>query len=747
MNLPKVAGVLSDSSKLAFDDLDQTVSKLIHLISITDDFLNLDNWTETDADEKVNLSGGVITLDGSGSAFNTHGLYRTSGITRATGYMELKAKYGTIGITNWLQFSANNSAAIPNGNVGGQICFYGGTASTIQVYHAVSIVDTTPISADTFYTFRLYIGKSLNGTSYKFIRATIQGGAYTNETEIAKCDGTTSEVASTFYPTIARYASNPGSLTSVKEFRWYSGYATDGPYTTFTHDAGSGKTFDNFDMTDLAMPASMASTNLKFAYYFGDDPDGAISSWYTLANFNALGKITGRYRYIKVAVQNNSDGSTQAYAAKPNSDTATDGCGDFPSVANTFDNDTVQGTTGTGKAPAAGKVMADAGNFGPGAATTPTLPLNKVAPSNGGTMDLPSIGNVRDNDTLETITGTLSSDKILKSNSTPGNYNDDNLSVGNVRPVAFGLSQTGDLSNLAATDTAYDTLETTRNSGAAVGIIKSGETIVQKGTSYLGTYSGGGATAPDAPAAFSVTTRSDTKLRIWIPFTANAAWFDVYRATSELGSYSKINSSNVTATYYDDATCSAATEYWYKLKAVNTAGESAFSSAQKGTTDNADCIISMTTADMVSALQNITTANDYNTNIITVEQERIAERINDRLPMIEVCGPVVSIRRDDAAAQTGGDYYEAMYLLVYKELVNDENLSTEPATQRMDNVGADIIKALMDDHTRGGRAINTEVTDVYYNMDTMKNEIPIFCVNVEVTIKTIIDSFDPYKIG
>jgi head-tail adaptor len=77
--------------------------------------------------------------------------------------------------------------------------------------------------------------------------------------------------------------------------------------------------------------------------------------------------------------------------------------------------------------------------------------------------DLPDVGNVRDTDTVGGSAGTLSSDKVLKSNTTPGNYNDDNLSVGNIRPVAFGLSQTGTLANLAASDAAYVSLEATRN--------------------------------------------------------------------------------------------------------------------------------------------------------------------------------------------------------------------------------------------------------------------------------------------
>jgi hypothetical protein len=51
--------------------------------------------------------------------------------------------------------------------------------------------------------------------------------------------------------------------------------------------------------------------------------------------------------------------------------------------------------------------------------------------------------------------------QVLKS--AGGNYNDDNLAVGNVRPVAFGLSQTGTLANLVATDAAYVALEEARN--------------------------------------------------------------------------------------------------------------------------------------------------------------------------------------------------------------------------------------------------------------------------------------------
>lgn len=128
--------------------------------------------------------------------------------------------------------------------------------------------------------------------------------------------------------------------------------------------------------------------------------------------------------------------------------------------------------------------------------------VNKVAPSDTllgvtGTLDLPAIGNVRDTDTLETVAGTLSSDKILKSNATgsgAGNYDDDNLSVGNVRPVLFGLAQTGTLANLLATDAAYVTLEESRNNdnGTVAADINAGHSVKIRNVTIDGSDAGGG---------------------------------------------------------------------------------------------------------------------------------------------------------------------------------------------------------------------------------------------------------------
>lgn len=138
---------------------------------------------------------------------------------------------------------------------------------------------------------------------------------------------------------------------------------------------------------------------------------------------------------------------------------------------------------------------------------TATFPLlSKVSPNGSllgvtGTQDLPVVGNLRDTDTLEGNVGTLLSDKILKSNATgsgAGNYDDDNLSVGNVRPVAFGLSQTGDLSNLVATDAAYVTLENSRNNdnGTVEADINTGKSVKIRNVTITGSDTGGSCDYP-----------------------------------------------------------------------------------------------------------------------------------------------------------------------------------------------------------------------------------------------------------
>jgi hypothetical protein len=101
-----------------------------------------------------------------------------------------------------------------------------------------------------------------------------------------------------------------------------------------------------------------------------------------------------------------------------------------------------------------------------------------------------------------------------------------------------------------------------------------------------GQWWGGGGGTPDVPAGVTANTSSASAILVSWNFTANAAYFDVYRSATQGGTYAKINSSNVTALSYSDTGRSPNTQYYYKVKAVDSAGlnPSAFSDYAYATT-------------------------------------------------------------------------------------------------------------------------------------------------------------------
>jgi len=113
------------------------------------------------------------------------------------------------------------------------------------------------------------------------------------------------------------------------------------------------------------------------------------------------------------------------------------------------------------------------------------------------------------------VPGTLSSNKILKSNATgdgAGSFNDDNLGVGNVRPVAFGVGLTGTLANLVATDAAYAALEAARNNKtAAAADIKVGKSVTIAAVTTDGAYS---LTPPGQPSFSAAPTAGDGQVTL-----------------------------------------------------------------------------------------------------------------------------------------------------------------------------------------------------------------------------------------
>jgi hypothetical protein len=160
----------------------------------------------------------------------------------------------------------------------------------------------------------------------------------------------------------------------------------------------------------------------------------------------------------------------------------------------------------------------------------------------------------------------------------------------------------------------------------------------------------------------------------------------------------------------------------------------------------ADSITSLITANVVTSVAAITTANHYNTNVAYCEQERLSDRTNNRYPRVEVLGPAITINRDQG--QTQADSYELEYTLLYKAKLSDDAIATEePIPQQTDNVAPDLIKGIMADHTRGGYAITTEPTETYYTIDIGPDGEALFMIVLTFKVITFVDFKDPYVKG
>ena len=87
---------------------------------------------------------------------------------------------------------------------------------------------------------------------------------------------------------------------------------------------------------------------------------------------------------------------------------------------------------------------------------------------------------------------------------------------------------------------------------------------------------------PAAPVVKIGNSASSGKPQLTWNAVSGATSYKVYRATSQKGTYSLLGT--VTATSYTNTGAKAGTTYWYKVKAVNSAGESAYSNVVSGKT-------------------------------------------------------------------------------------------------------------------------------------------------------------------
>lgn len=94
-----------------------------------------------------------------------------------------------------------------------------------------------------------------------------------------------------------------------------------------------------------------------------------------------------------------------------------------------------------------------------------------------------------------------------------------------------------------------------------------------------------GATIPSAPSGLTATAISKTQINLsWNDNSDNETGFMIERKTGDSGSYELIGTTNSDISVYSDTGLTQNTRYYYRVKAYNEIGESAYSNEAKATT-------------------------------------------------------------------------------------------------------------------------------------------------------------------
>ena len=92
-------------------------------------------------------------------------------------------------------------------------------------------------------------------------------------------------------------------------------------------------------------------------------------------------------------------------------------------------------------------------------------------------------------------------------------------------------------------------------------------------------------TPPEAPSNAAASATSSSAIRVtWTDNSSNEDGFQVQRGASAAGPFAQVGTTGPGAATYDDGGLAAATTYYYRVRAVNTAGNSGWSNVASATT-------------------------------------------------------------------------------------------------------------------------------------------------------------------
>ena len=205
-------------------------------------------------------------------------------------------------------------------------------------------------------------------------------------------------------------------------------------------------------------------------------------------------------------------------------------------------------------------------------------------------------------------------------------------------------ASTANLSGITPDPDGSVTFTMSKAAGSQVGYLN--------GFTFESTYQAG--TAPAAPRNVVVAFATNHVDVTWIDAPFNEDGFDVYRSDTESGTYTKIGTAAKNATTYADNNLADGATYFYKVKATNANGESAYSNVATLTLPVLPPAINISGATTIPADQ---------FSVITVTTDSDATLTVSALPsfgsVTQVNAYTVNVTLSPSAANLGGYTFTA----------------------------------------------------------------------------------------
>jgi hypothetical protein len=172
--------------------------------------------------------------------------------------------------------------------------------------------------------------------------------------------------------------------------------------------------------------------------------------------------------------------------------------------------------------------------------------------------------------------------------------------------------------------------------------------------------------APIAPAALMASAQSSSQINVtWTDNSSNETGFSLERKTGSAGTWAEIAALGANATSYSDTGPSAGTTYFYRVRATNSAGSSAYSNEASATTSSASpTLLSQGKPATASSVINSTRAAEYAFDGNTTSTRWASQWADNQWIQVDL-GAVYSI-------STVKLYWEAAYASSFKIQVSNE---------------------------------------------------------------------------